>query len=164
MPSIRIVLIVVLAFSSSVIIAATGVSRAAEDNPLLGLWEAPPEPGWMGFERIYFEPAVMRIEGVGDISVHAYRISKRVGLVVTDDAGNFEFEIRDRNRICLFPPRVQLASTATSSPERRCYSRSCRAPPTMKLSGPLPGCLHRTDPLEPTRPPRPPDMFRIPRE
>ena len=147
MRSIRAVLIVVLAFSSPVIIAA-GVTRAAEDNPLLGMWEAPPEPGWVGFERIYFDPAVMRIEGVGDISVRAYRISKRRGLVITDDTGNFEFEIQDWNRICLFPPRMQLASTATSSPERRCYSRSCWAPPTIKLWRSLPGCPHRSDPLE----------------
>jgi hypothetical protein len=150
-PSIRAVLIVALAFSSSIIVAA-GISRAAEENPLLGLWVAPPDPGWVGFDRIYFSPGVMWTEGAGDIAVRAYRISKSVGRVVTDDAGTFEFEIRDRNRICLFPPRMPLASTATSSPERRCYTRSCRPPPTLMHLGPLPGCPHRSDPLELSRP------------
>jgi hypothetical protein len=152
--SIRALLIVVLAFSFSVVFAAS-VSRAAEENPLLGFWTAPPDPGWVGFERIYFGPAVMWVDGVGDISIRSYRVSKRLGIVVTDDAGNFDFEIRDRNRICLFPPRIQLASTEISIPGRRCYSRSCSAPPTIRLSRSLPGCPHRSDPLELSRPLQP---------
>lgn len=145
MPGIRTTLFALLILSFSALIAE--VSFAVEDNPLLGLWQAAPEPEQAGFERIGFERTIMRIEGAGDILVRAYRISARLAQVFIDGAGNFEFEILDKNRICLFPPRIQPATGVTSSleTERRCYTRVCWAPPSMMPAGQIPGCPHRTN-------------------